>query len=100
MTKKRPTTRTPPISLQPPKASRNQKSDPQRQTDFAQFDQDQALKHRGSPSPNAKSLINQLGKGSSPDEPFTVYDPIETAMLRHPLLTRETAEEMEKAFGF
>ena len=28
------------------------------------------------------------------------YDPIESAMKDHPTLTRETAEEMAKAFGF
>ena len=56
------------------------------------------------PSPEQVQMMSDyLGKiapTSSLDPSSVTYDPIAAAMARHPMLTREKAEETAKAFGF
>jgi hypothetical protein len=47
-----------------------------------------------------KDYVKRGGRPSSHNPSSPDYDPIAVAMAEHPGLTRETAEEMAKAFGF
>ena len=47
-----------------------------------------------------EALLKASAESSSNGEPSTVLGPIESAMQRHPGLTREEAEKMAEAFGF
>ncbi len=46
------------------------------------------------------ALLNEKSATSSPALSSTAFDPIEQPMKNHPILTREKAEEMARAFGF
>jgi hypothetical protein len=45
------------------------------------------------------SLQRKIGQSMQPPQ-FAIFDPIASAMKRHPTLTSEEAAEMAKDFGF
>ena len=47
-----------------------------------------------------EELLALLEKNADTSLQGESYDPIENAMKRHPMLTREMAEQMAKDFGF
>jgi hypothetical protein len=56
-------------------------------------------KNGPSGEPPPKALVKKRPSQKRPP-PKTYFDPIASAMARHPGLTREKAEEMAKDFGF
>jgi hypothetical protein len=70
----------------------------------AQEMQDQEMSHKnidvsGSKARLEASLARKNGNSLEP-APSSGYDPIASAMKDNPRLTRETAEEVAKEFGF
>ena len=47
-----------------------------------------------------EEMLALLEKNADTSSQGESYDPIENAMKRHPMLTREMAEQMAKDFGF